>query len=82
MSDPSKDGMSFAIHPSATPVSAPRRAEVLASPGFGQIFTDHMVTIEWDEGLGWHDAQLRPTARSAWIRPALSSTTRRRSSRG
>ncbi len=25
-------------------------AELLASPGFGQVFTDHMVTIEWDEG--------------------------------
>jgi len=53
-------GMSFAVHPAASPTSAQRRAELLASPGFGQIFTDHMVTIEWDEGRGWHDAQLRP----------------------
>ena len=60
MSGAAKDGMSFEVHTSATPTSAPRRAELLASPGFGQIFTDHMVTIEWDGGLGWHDAQLRP----------------------
>jgi branched-chain amino acid aminotransferase len=60
MSAGARDGITFAIHPSAAPVSGPRRAELLARPAFGQIFTDHMVTIEWDEGVGWHDAQLRP----------------------
>jgi branched-chain amino acid aminotransferase len=60
MSAGAKDGIAFAIHPSAEPVPAARRAELLASPGFGQIFTDHMVTIDWDEDAGWHDAQLRP----------------------
>jgi branched-chain amino acid aminotransferase len=55
-----RDGITFSIHPSAAPVPVPRRAELLARPAFGQIFTDHMVTIEWDEGVGWHDAQLRP----------------------
>src|SRR5699024_3960888 len=29
-------------------------------PGFGQYFTDHMVTIDWTEEKGWHDAQVRP----------------------
>ena len=60
MSAGAKDGIAFAIHPSAAPLPASRRAELLASPGFGQIFTDHMVTIEWTQGVGWHDAQLRP----------------------
>jgi branched-chain amino acid aminotransferase len=60
MSAGERDGITFAIHPSAEPVSAARRAELLASPGFGRFYTDHMVTIDWDEGLGWHDAQLRP----------------------
>jgi branched-chain amino acid aminotransferase len=60
MSAGAQDGITFAIHPSAKPVAASRRAELLASPGFGQIFTDHMVTIDWDEVAGWHDAQLRP----------------------
>jgi branched-chain amino acid aminotransferase len=50
----------FAIHVSPSPVPAQRRAELLAQPGFGRIFTDHMITIEWDEDRGWHDAQLRP----------------------
>jgi branched-chain amino acid aminotransferase len=52
--------ISFAIRPSADPVPDARRAELLAAPGFGQVFTDHMVTIEWSAGRGWHDAQLRP----------------------
>jgi branched-chain amino acid aminotransferase len=54
------DEISFAIHPTAAPVPAERRAELLATPGFGRVFTDHMVTIAWDAERGWHDAQLRP----------------------
>jgi branched-chain amino acid aminotransferase len=60
MSAGAKNGISFAVHPATTPVPAAQRAALLARPGFGQIFTDHMVTIDWDEGTGWHDAQLRP----------------------
>jgi branched-chain amino acid aminotransferase len=51
---------SFTIHPSANPVSAQARAELLARPGFGQVFTDHMITVSWAADRGWHDAQLRP----------------------
>lgn len=50
----------FAIHPSEQPVSAARRSELISAPGFGRVFTDHMVTIEWTAEDGWHDAQLRP----------------------
>jgi hypothetical protein len=32
-------------HPS--PTSAERRAEILANPGFGQFYTDHMVRATW-----------------------------------
>jgi len=60
MSAGARDEITFAIHPSAEPVAASRRAELLASPGFGQVFTDHMVTIDWADGVGWHNAQLRP----------------------
>ncbi len=28
--------------------------------GFGKIFTDHMLTVRYMEGKGWHDAQIRP----------------------
>ncbi|MCB2047207.1 MAG: branched chain amino acid aminotransferase, partial [Novosphingobium sp.] len=45
-------------HPS--PASAERRAAILANPGFGTSFSDHMVTIEWDEERGWHDATVGP----------------------
>jgi branched-chain amino acid aminotransferase len=52
--------ISFALHPTTEPVPAARRAELLADPGFGRVFTDHMVTISWTAEAGWHDAQLRP----------------------
>jgi branched-chain amino acid aminotransferase len=48
------------LRPTATPVPAERRAELLQSPAFGRIFTDHMVTIRYAEGRGWHDAVLEP----------------------
>ncbi len=28
--------------------------------GFGRLFTDHMLTIEYKAGKGWHDAKIRP----------------------
>ncbi|WP_175412320.1 branched-chain amino acid aminotransferase [Streptomyces sp. TRM64462] len=48
------------LKPSSNPLSAAEREAILANPGFGRHFTDHMVTIKWTEGRGWHDAQLVP----------------------
>ena len=47
---------------SRRPVLTPdtRREEILAAPGFGKHFTDHMVTATWTKGQGWHDAGLVP----------------------
>jgi branched-chain amino acid aminotransferase len=45
-------------HPSPVPVE--RRAAILADPGFGMSFSDHMVTIDWTEERGWHDAKVAP----------------------
>ena len=28
--------------------------------GFGKLFTDHMFMVEYDEGIGWHDARIQP----------------------
>lgn len=28
--------------------------------GFGEIFTDHMFIMDYDEGIGWHDARIVP----------------------
>ena len=46
--------------PHPAPVPGATRAEAIANPGFGKVFTDHMVTIEWDEDRGWHSATLGP----------------------
>ncbi|MEU0115654.1 branched-chain amino acid aminotransferase [Streptomyces bobili] len=50
------------LKPSASPLSDAERTAILANPGFGRHFTDHMVTIKWTEGRGWHDGQLVPYA--------------------
>ncbi|WP_226018630.1 branched-chain amino acid aminotransferase [Novosphingobium sp. FKTRR1] len=47
-----------APHPGLVPADV--RAQVLANPGFGTRFTDHMVSIDYDADLGWHDAQILP----------------------
>jgi branched-chain amino acid aminotransferase len=52
--------MEFAVSRNPDPVPAGRRAEILAAPGFGRYFTDHMVTIMWTPDAGWHDAALSP----------------------
>ncbi len=39
--------------------------------GFGHIFTDHMFFMEWNKGVGWHDAQIVPLA-PITIHPASS----------
>ena len=52
----------IALKPTGTPLAAAERESRLAEPGFGRFFTDHMVTVAWDAGQGWHDAQLVPYA--------------------
>ena len=43
-----------------TPTSDERLAEILADPGFGTHFTDHMFTVEWTPAQGWHAARIEP----------------------
>lgn len=40
------------------PVS--EREAILANPGFGDHFTDHMVSIIWTKEEGWHNAEVLP----------------------
>src|SRR3954451_5448771 len=40
------------------PRSESEVAEILANPGFGTYFTDHMFTVEWTPDAGWHDARI------------------------
>jgi branched-chain amino acid aminotransferase len=50
----------FSRTPNPSPVPAARRVELVADPGFGRYFTDHMVTIRWTTGVGWHDPAVVP----------------------
>jgi branched-chain amino acid aminotransferase len=52
--------LSFTRTLNPNPATPERLAEVLAKPGFGQHFTDHMVTIDWNREQGWHDATVAP----------------------
>jgi branched-chain amino acid aminotransferase len=50
--------LDISIVPSAHPRPAAEIAEILANPGFGIHFTDHMFTVEWTPDHGWHDARI------------------------
>ncbi|MDQ2850626.1 branched-chain amino acid aminotransferase [Dermatophilaceae bacterium Sec6.4] len=52
--------LTFDVTERPDPVSDQQRAAVLADPGFGNYFTDHMVTVTWTKGVGWHDARVTP----------------------
>ncbi|GAA0801437.1 branched-chain amino acid aminotransferase [Spirilliplanes yamanashiensis] len=52
------DTLDFEIRRNPQPVSDAERTALLANPGFGRIFTDHMVTIRYAEGKGWYDARV------------------------
>ncbi|BCJ66891.1 branched-chain amino acid aminotransferase [Polymorphospora rubra] len=56
------DKLDFEIRPNPAPVSAAERAALLADPGFGRVFTDHMVTIRYADGKGWYDARVEARA--------------------
>ncbi|MFO6429212.1 branched-chain amino acid aminotransferase [Erythrobacter sp. W302b] len=46
-------------HPSPTPAAT--RTQLIADPGFGTVFTDHMVVVDYDEALGgWQTPVLGP----------------------
>ena len=55
-----QSAITFELKPTASPVPDAERAQRITSPGFGRVFTEHMVSIRWTEGRGWHDAQLVP----------------------
>jgi branched-chain amino acid aminotransferase len=48
----------FALRPASNPIPAAERERLLAAPGFGQVFTDNMATIQWSAASGWHDARI------------------------
>ncbi|WP_431884702.1 branched-chain amino acid aminotransferase [Micromonospora wenchangensis] len=56
------DMLDFEIRPNPAPVSAAERAALLVDPGFGRVFTDHMVTIRYADGKGWYDPRVEARA--------------------
>src|ERR1700685_1810280 len=54
------DVLEFTVSRAANPASDDARQAILADPGFGKYHTDHMVSIEYTDGQGWHDAQVIP----------------------
>jgi branched-chain amino acid aminotransferase len=54
----SSNVLEFTVSPTANPTSDDARRAILADPGFGRYFTDHMVSIDYTEGQGWHNAQV------------------------
>ncbi len=51
--------LEFTVTANPAPAPEARRAEILANPGFGKFFTDHMVTVTHTPEDGWHDATLK-----------------------
>ena len=47
------------IQLSTHPASPERRAELMTNPGFGRVFTDHMVVVPYTEGKGWGPGVLK-----------------------
>lgn len=54
--------MKFEVQSNGRMLDAETRAAHLAAPGFGRVFTDHMVSAQWTRAEGWHDARLVPYA--------------------
>jgi len=52
--------LDITITPSDRRRSESELAEILANPGFGTYFTDHMFTVEWTPDRGWYDARITP----------------------
>ena len=50
----------FDLRPHPSPRPAEERAAVLADPGFGVHFTDHMAIATWTSTDGWQDSGIVP----------------------
>ncbi|MEQ6916427.1 branched-chain amino acid aminotransferase [Halomonas aquatica] len=50
----------FSVLPCNQPTAPQIRDDILANPGFGLYFTDHMIHVRWTLDAGWHGHQVRP----------------------
>jgi len=53
-------GPDYPVSPHPRPVHEAERAAMLADPGFGRYFTDHMASAVWTPDAGWHDRKVGP----------------------
>ena len=56
----SSASLAFTIEDHPARIEASERGRLIENPGFGRVFTDHMVTIRYNEADGWHDARVQP----------------------
>ena len=52
--------LAFDVRPNPKPRTDAERAAILANPGFGTNFTDHMAVASWTDPDGWHDSAVVP----------------------
>ncbi|CAN5121154.1 branched-chain amino acid aminotransferase [soil metagenome] len=52
--------LQFLRKPNPDALAKEQRDEILADPGFGKHFTDHMVDICWSAQGGWHRPRVQP----------------------
>ena len=52
--------LSFELRSNPNPRSTNERQAILADPGFGVNFTDHMAVATWTSADGWHDSAIVP----------------------
>jgi branched-chain amino acid aminotransferase len=52
--------LSFEVRPHPSPRSDAERQAILAAPGFGMHFTDHMAVATWTAADGWQDSAIVP----------------------
>jgi branched-chain amino acid aminotransferase len=50
----------FELRSNPKPRSESERSAILANPGFGMYFTDHMAVATWTAADGWHDSAIVP----------------------
>ena len=52
----------FDIRPHREAIAPHVRRDLLANPGFGRVFTDHMAMVRYTEAAGWHEARIQARA--------------------
>lgn len=52
--------MEFKVTRNPAPLADSEREAAISDPSFGSHFTDHQVVVVWEEGKGWHSAEVIP----------------------